>query len=103
VGNLYNLSSQLLRVVVLYFTLLERSNRLATFRSRRMKLYNLLRPQRSKRRSVDSLLRKRNNACLKSEREIEHLSENYGCWSRAKETTEGRGATSKGGGSPASK
>jgi hypothetical protein len=66
-------------MVVQLFTLLKRFNKLVIFRRRRMKLYNLLRRQRRKRRSVDSLLKRRNNACSKSEREIKHSSENYGC------------------------
>jgi hypothetical protein len=67
----------LLRMVVQYFILRGRSNKLMIFKSRRMRLYSLLKLQKRKKRSAGSKQRKRNNAYLKSAREFKHLSKNY--------------------------
>lgn len=54
------------------------------FKSRRIRLYSLLKLQKKKKKSTNSKQRKRNNAYLKSAREFKHLNKNYAAWRQSR-------------------
>lgn len=77
-------------MVVQCFILRGRSNKLVIFKSRRMRLYSLLKLQKRKKRSAGSKQRKRNNACLKSAREFKHLNKNCAAWRQSRRNNKRR-------------